>query len=106
MVITVRVKKAIFTHKETTCNPLFAFTLLPCSGLVIGRLIVGLGVGASAIVVPAYLAEIAPAAKRGAVVQTYEVTDWFTTIITILHILPKQSHAATSLDALTISAID
>jgi MFS family permease len=34
---------------------------------------VGLGIGASAIVVPAYLAEIAPAAKRGAVVQTYEV---------------------------------
>eukprot|EP00879_Flechtneria_rotunda_P018505 GHRR01019417.1.p1 GENE.GHRR01019417.1~~GHRR01019417.1.p1 ORF type:complete len:197 (+),score=47.52 GHRR01019417.1:721-1311(+) len=41
--------------------------------LVVGRLLVGLGIGASAIVVPTYLAEIAPAAKRGAVVQTYEV---------------------------------
>jgi hypothetical protein len=40
---------------------------------VVGRFLVGLGIGASAIVVPAYLAEIAPAAKRGAVVQTYEV---------------------------------
>jgi SP family galactose:H+ symporter-like MFS transporter len=41
--------------------------------LVIGRLVVGLGVGGSAIVVPAYLAEIAPAKHRGAVVQMYEV---------------------------------
>lgn len=47
---------------------------LTCSGLVVGRLLVGLGVGASAIVVPAYLAEIAPADKRGAVVQAYEVS--------------------------------
>jgi hypothetical protein len=50
---------------------------LLCSGLVIGRFVVGLGIGASAIVVPAYLAEIAPAAKRGAVVQTYEVRGCF-----------------------------
>eukprot|EP00775_Hariotina_reticulata_P006601 gene6601-6829_t len=45
-------------------------------GLVVGRLLVGVGIGASAIVVPAYLAEIAPAAKRGAVVQTYEAGLW------------------------------
>ncbi|KAF6262111.1 major facilitator superfamily domain-containing protein [Scenedesmus sp. NREL 46B-D3] len=44
-----------------------------CRALVAGRFLVGLGIGASAIVVPAYLAEIAPAAKRGGVVQTYEV---------------------------------
>ena len=40
---------------------------------MVGRLVVGLGVGGSAIVVPAYLAEIAPAKHRGAVVQMYEV---------------------------------
>jgi MFS family permease len=39
----------------------------------VGRFVTGLGIGASAIVVPAYLAEIAPAARRGAVVQMYEV---------------------------------
>lgn len=42
--------------------------------LVAGRLLVGLGIGASAIVVPAYLAEIAPAKSRGMVVQMYEVS--------------------------------
>lgn len=46
-----------------------------CSALVAGRLLVGLGIGASAIVVPAYLAEIAPAKNRGMVVQMYEVGD-------------------------------
>lgn len=43
------------------------------SALIVGRLLVGLGIGASAIVVPAYLAEIAPAKNRGMVVQMYEV---------------------------------
>lgn len=38
-----------------------------------GRLTVGIGIGASAIVVPVYLAEIAPAKQRGAVVQVYEL---------------------------------
>ena len=33
----------------------------------------GFGIGASAIVVPAYLAEMAPARNRGAIVQIYEV---------------------------------
>jgi hypothetical protein len=46
---------------------------MSCSALVAGRLLVGLGIGASAIVVPAYLAEIAPAKNRGMVVQMYEV---------------------------------
>ncbi len=40
---------------------------------MVGRLVIGLGIGASAIAVPAYLAEIAPAKNRGAVVQVYEV---------------------------------
>jgi len=39
----------------------------------VGRLVIGIGIGASAIAVPAYLAEIAPAKSRGAVVQVYEV---------------------------------
>ncbi len=43
------------------------------SGLTAGRFVTGLGIGASAIVVPAFLAEISPAAHRGAVVQMYEV---------------------------------
>ena len=44
-----------------------------CSGLILGRLVGGFGIGASAIVVPAYLAEMAPARNRGAIVQIYEV---------------------------------
>ncbi len=42
-------------------------------GLVLGRLIIGLGVGASAVVVPAYLGEMAPANKRGQIVALYEL---------------------------------
>lgn len=41
--------------------------------LIVGRLAIGFGIGASAIAVPAYLAEIAPTKQRGAVVQVYEV---------------------------------
>ncbi len=40
---------------------------------MVGRLIGGFGIGASAIVVPTYLAEMAPAKQRGAIVQIYEV---------------------------------
>lgn len=43
------------------------------SGVIAGRLLVGLGIGGSAISVPAYLAEVAPAARRGAVVAAYEL---------------------------------
>jgi hypothetical protein len=42
-------------------------------GLVIGRLIVGMGIGISAVVVPAYLGEVSPAKVRGRVVELYEV---------------------------------
>jgi MFS family permease len=42
-------------------------------GLALGRLIVGLGVGASAVCVPAYVAEMAPPENRGALVVTYEL---------------------------------
>lgn len=45
------------------------------SGLIFGRLLVGLGIGVSAVVVPAYLGEVAPASARGTIVELYEVPD-------------------------------
>ena len=41
--------------------------------LVIGRLLVGLGIGVSAVAVPAYLSEVAPAGVRGRLVVCYEL---------------------------------
>lgn len=41
--------------------------------LSFGRFVVGLGVGVSAVVVPAYVGEMAPPHRRGAVVITYEL---------------------------------
>lgn len=61
--------------KRPSCNCCCCCCWMSCSALVAGRLLVGLGIGASAIVVPAYLAEIAPAKNRGMVVQMYEVGD-------------------------------
>ena len=43
------------------------------TGLCAGRFIVGLGIGASAVVTPAYLGEMSPAEKRGSIVALYEV---------------------------------
>ncbi|KAK9817311.1 hypothetical protein WJX72_012503 [[Myrmecia] bisecta] len=43
------------------------------TGLVVGRVVVGLGIGISAVVVPAYLGEVAPAKSRGKIVEIYEV---------------------------------
>ncbi|KAL6777919.1 hypothetical protein ACKKBG_A16230 [Auxenochlorella protothecoides x Auxenochlorella symbiontica] len=43
------------------------------AGLVAGRVVVGLGIGMSAVAVPAYLGELAPAAHRGATVEVYEL---------------------------------
>ena len=43
------------------------------TALIIGRFIVGIGIGISAVVVPAYLGEVAPARARGRVVELYEV---------------------------------
>jgi MFS family permease len=40
--------------------------------LIIGRLVVGLGIGISALVVPLYCAEVAPARVRGRVVEGFE----------------------------------
>jgi MFS family permease len=41
---------------------------------MVGRFVGGFGIGACAIVVPAYLAEMAPPQSRGAIVQFYEVS--------------------------------
>lgn len=43
------------------------------SALVLGRFIIGLGVGTSAVVVPAYLGEMAPPSIRGGVIIMYEI---------------------------------
>lgn len=40
---------------------------------MVGRLLVGMGIGVSAVVVPAYLGEVAPSQTRGRIVQLYEV---------------------------------
>ncbi len=41
--------------------------------LIIGRVLLGIGIGVSAVVVPAYLGEVAPANYRGRVVGAYEM---------------------------------
>ncbi|KDD71955.1 sugar transporter, partial [Helicosporidium sp. ATCC 50920] len=41
--------------------------------LVVGRLVTGVGIGMSAVCVPVYLGELAPARRRGLVVSSYEV---------------------------------
>eukprot|EP01006_Ploeotia_vitrea_P031066 TRINITY_DN63385_c0_g1_i1.p1 TRINITY_DN63385_c0_g1~~TRINITY_DN63385_c0_g1_i1.p1 ORF type:complete len:517 (-),score=24.66 TRINITY_DN63385_c0_g1_i1:833-2383(-) len=41
--------------------------------LLAGRILVGVGVGLSAVVVPAYLGEMSPPSKRGRIVALYEV---------------------------------
>jgi sugar porter (SP) family MFS transporter len=41
--------------------------------LIVSRLVLGLAIGASSVVVPAYIAEIAPKEKRGALVTLYQM---------------------------------
>lgn len=41
--------------------------------LLVGRVIVGVAVGISAVTVPVYLGELAPARLRGRLVESYEV---------------------------------
>jgi len=41
--------------------------------LIVGRLLLGVGIGMSAVVVPAYLGEVSPAKYRGRVVGSYEL---------------------------------
>ena len=61
---------------EPTCGVRAApqgWVLSCCRGLTVGRFVVGLGIGISAVVVPAYLGELAPAKLRGRIVEVYEV---------------------------------
>ncbi|KAI7841777.1 hypothetical protein COHA_004642 [Chlorella ohadii] len=54
-------------------GPLIMALALGVGGLIAGRVVVGLGIGISAAVVPAYLGEVAPARVRGRVVESYEI---------------------------------
>lgn len=56
-----------------TSGPLIMAASTGPGGLIIGRLVVGLGIGCSSLVVPAYLGELAPAKQRGTLVEIYEV---------------------------------
>lgn len=53
-------------------------------GLIFGRLLIGLGIGVSAVVVPAYLGELSPAKVRGRIVETYEVVLCFGMLTAVL----------------------
>ena len=55
------------------CGPVVMASASDAAMLSFGRFIIGLGVGVSAVVVPAYVGEMAPPDKRGAVVITYEL---------------------------------
>ena len=54
-------------------GPLIMALARGLGALVVGRLVVGLGIGGAAVVVPAYLGEVAPARSRGRVVESFEV---------------------------------
>lgn len=53
-------------------GPVFMASSFNIPGLVVGRVIIGLGIGASAVVVPAFLGEVSPARLRGRIVELYE----------------------------------
>jgi SP family myo-inositol transporter-like MFS transporter 13 len=54
------------------------------SDLLIGRFVVGLGVGSASMIVPVYLAECAPAAHRGAIVTCMNVALTFGQLLACL----------------------
>ena len=56
-----------------TLGPLVMASAVSVGTLVLGRLLVGMGIGFSAVVVPAYLGEVAPQHVRGSVVTLYEL---------------------------------
>lgn len=62
------------TQASFSCAGPLVMALAPhTSMLLIGRLLVGLGIGCSAVVTPAYLGEISPAHLRGRIVESYEI---------------------------------
>ncbi|PSC70824.1 inositol transporter 2 isoform B [Micractinium conductrix] len=54
-------------------GPLIMAASAGVAGLVVGRVVVGVGIGIAATVVPAYLGEVAPAKVRGRVVESFEL---------------------------------
>jgi MFS family permease len=67
-------KAAIFIDSIFfTVGPLVMASSASVGTIIMGRLLVGLGIGFSAVVVPAYLGEVAPANIRGSVVTLYEL---------------------------------
>ena len=54
-------------------GPLLMAFASNASMLLAGRVLVGIGIGVSAVVAPTYLGEIAPAHMRGRIVESYEV---------------------------------
>lgn len=61
-------------HHELVCKAdILLNDQIASRSLTIGRFLIGAGIGVSAVVVPAYLGEVAPAALRGRIVEAYEV---------------------------------
>ena len=54
-------------------GPIIMASAWNVAGLIVGRFIIGIGIGISAVVVPSYLGEVAPAKARGRIVELYEV---------------------------------
>jgi hypothetical protein len=56
-------------HASYPCCLLVKIIMMNCRALVLGRLVMGIGIGVCTSAVPTFLGEIAPAAQRGAVVE-------------------------------------
>lgn len=54
-------------------GPLIMAFASHASILILGRFLVGIGIGISAVVAPTYLGEISPAHLRGRIVESYEI---------------------------------
>ena len=63
----------VFSGVAYVLGPVIMATAPTWPVIFVGRVVTGIGVGASAVASPAYLGEVAPAAVRGAIVATYEL---------------------------------
>jgi SP family myo-inositol transporter-like MFS transporter 13 len=66
-----RKKAIIISDILLTMGSVFMFFAYSIPLLMIGRFIVGLGIGFSSMVVPVYVAEMSPAEIRGGMVSLY-----------------------------------